>query len=403
MSGTFYSYIVVGALIALIFLLGAKPGKRKDVMKRDVSAEVLPKGPSEVIERSPEVIPDKRFSAGSAVYPPRDGIAAQYSNPNVSIRDMHPVLAYQYAHSKGINPANLGDPIRIHNIGGGRTGLYGEPSVFTDALIFSKGSIPVGGMAAKGRAEDLISGPGNRMEDHPSALYSERDAGSAYARKREAYSGDEGPYPGKPLNVPVPASSMKVSNEGYNPDMFRFSPLAVGTIASAVPFASVAGVPLPTIGASAWSSAPPPSKVGGYHLPYSGALPQVTAPGSDFPPQTRPLASGDFFRPYGPNVPVANVPFFGSVNAYAPFPEVNTPWEKAGILTSMENKQIMNLYRRPIAPLQDLWEYQVQDKNGFVIKLPEKYLQNGDVIPHVTGKEGSWKVHDYIQNKYIWV
>lgn len=393
------TYLIVGlALVVFIFLFLTPKPEKKNIVNHPEADNVLPKGPSELIERSPEVIPDRRFSEMASVYPPRNGIAAQYSNPNVSIRDMHPVLAYQYAHSKGINPANLGDPIRVHNVGGGKMGLYGEPSIFTDALIYSKGSIPVDARP-KGRDEDLVSGPGNRMSD-----------AAAYARKREAYSEGEGPYPGKPLNVPVPAGSMKVSNEAYNPDMFRFSPLAAGTIGSAVPFsqAMVSGVPLPVTGAAAWSAAPPPSKIGGYHLPYSGALPQVTAPGSDFPLQTRPLASGDFFRPYGPNVPVANVPFFGSVNAYAPFPEVNTPWEKSGILTSIEGPQagrdqIMNLYRRPIAPLQDLWEYQVQDKNGFVIKLHAKYLQNGDIIPHVTGKEGSWKVHDYVQNKYIWV
>lgn len=369
LSNNLFIAVILIAGVVLFLFLGKKenPGQVHASNSEYSPNEVLPRGPSEVIARNPEVIPDPRVVAEdhSQVYPPRNGIAAQYSNPNISIRDMHPVLAYQYAHSKGINPANLGDPIRVHNIGGGAMGLYGEPSVFTDALILSKGSVPTG-LGPRGREEDSIAGPGNRVED-----------GSGYARRREAYTGEEGPYPGKPLNVPIPAGTMKVSNEGYNPDMFRFSPLAVGTIGSAVR--------------------------GGYHLPYSGALPQVTAPGADFPPQTHPLASGDFFRPYGPNVPIANVPFFGSVNSYAPFPEVNTPWEKAGILTSSEGNHILNLYRRPIAPLQDLWEYQVQDKNGFMIKLPEKYLRNGDIIPHVTGKEGSWKVHDYVQNKYIWV
>jgi hypothetical protein len=392
------TYLIFGlAILVLVILFSGKEKKDPEaqVAKPMVSVSnevVLPRGPSEVIERFPEVIPDPR------VYPPRNGIASQYSNPNISIRDMHPVLAYQYAHSKGINPANLGDPIRVHNIGGGSMGLYGEPSAFTDALSFSRGSVG-SGLGPKGRDEDLIAGPGNNAMDT-------RD-GSGYARRREAYTADEGPYPGKPQNVPVPAGTMKMSNERYNPDMFRFSPLAVGTIGSAVPGFSreVNGVPLPGGGAAAaWAAPPPPSNTGGYHLPYSGAMPQVTAPGADFPPQTRPLASGDFFRPYGPNVPVANVPFFGSVNSYAPFPEINTPWEKSGILTSLHGKeQILNLYRRPIAPLQDLWEYQVQDKNGFVIKLHTTYIQNGDIIPHVTGKDGAWKVHDYVQNKYIWV
>lgn len=367
--------------VFLIFPKGNDNTPRREIVNVVKENTVEPRGPSELIERSPEVIPDPRVSDWQTqVYPPRNGISAQYSNPNVSFKNKHPVLSYQYALSKGINPANFGDPIRIHNVGGGAQGLYGEPSVFVDSLTVSRGSIPIS--------------PG--------------DEGDSYSRRREAYSGDEGPYPGKPQNIPVPASAMKTSNEQFNPDMFRFSPLAVGTVGSAIPFGMVNSTAAPP-----WSS--PPSNKGSYHLPYSGALPQVTAPGSDFPPQTRPLYSADFFRPYGPNVPVANVPFFGSVNSYAPFPEVITPWEKSGILTSIStpeldlagrggtSPQILNLYRRPIAPLQDLWEYQVQDKNGFVIKLHAKYLQNGDIVPHVTGKEGSWRVHDYVQNKYIWV
>jgi hypothetical protein len=395
--GSAMLYTLAGFVFAVVIVLFLSKKETKNVgnIKPEnvqLSTEVFPRGPSEMIERNPEIIPDPRLS--DSVYPPRNGISAQYSNPSISIRDRHPVLAYQYAHSKGINPANIGDPIRVHNIGGGSQGLYGETNSFTDALIFSKGSHPVD-IQPKGRDEDLIAGPGNNATD-----------GAGYARRREAYSGDEGPYPGKPLNVPVPASAMKVSNEGYNPDMFRFSPLAAGTIGTAVRdsrlYSSMTanGVPLPIYGEKGWAS----RRHEGYSLPYSGSLPEVTAPGADFPAQTRPLASGDFFRPYGPNVPVQNVPFFGSVNSYAPFPEINTPWEKSGILTSLNEKgRILNLYRRPIAPLQDLWEYQVQDKNGFVIKLAEKYLENGDVIPHVTGKEGPWKVHDYVQNKYIWV
>lgn len=367
------AFLFALALVFLIFPKGDENIPRREVVNAVRENSVEPRGPSELIERSPEVIPDPRIGWQTQVYPPRNGISAQYSNPSLSFKDKHPVLAYQYSLSKGINPANLGDPIRVHNVGGGAQGLYGEPSVFAEALTVSRGSIPIS---------------------------PDDDEGASYSRRREAYSGEEGPYPGKPQNVPVPAGAMKASNEQFNPDMFRFSPLAVGTVGSAVPFLGPTNAP-------PWSSSP--GNQGSYHIPYSGALPQVTAPGSDFPPQTRPLYSGDFFRPYGPNVPVANVPFFGSVNSYAPFPEVNTPWEKSGILTSIstgrggDSPQILNLYRRAIAPLQDLWEYQVQDKNGFVIKLHAKYLQDGDIVPHVAGKEGSWKVHDYVQNKYIWV
>lgn len=282
-------------------------------------------------------------------YPPDANINAQYSNPVLSVREKHPVLAFQQMHDEGINPANVGDPIRIPNTVNGPMGLYGEPSRFVDSLRYSFGSIPV---PPPGENENF------------------------------------GPAPGKPLGIPVPMGALKQTNEYYNPDMFRFSPLAAGTIATALRPPLINGVPLPT------------------PLPPSNS--QVTVPGADFPYQMKPVASGDFFRPYGPNVPVSNVPFFGNVNAYAPFPEINTPWEKAGLLTTTgdEKNEILNLYRRPIAPLQDLWEYQVQDKNGFVIKLENiKYLENGDVIQHILGKNGlgPWKVTIFVQNKYIWV
>lgn len=243
------------------------------------------------------------------------GMDQQYSNGSVNIRDEHPVLAYQMLHDKAINPANIGDPIRIPDVAG-PVGMYGGVSSFVDSLTVSRGS------------------------------------------------------------VPVPMGALKQSSERYNKDMFRFSPLARGTVPAAQR--------PPTLG---------------------GSPPRVT-PSGYIPDINRPIQSGDYFRPYGPNIPVDDVPFFGSVNAYAPFPEITTPWEKAGILTSVGIKQeILNLFRRPIAPLQDLWEYQVQDKNGFMIKLNEKYLEDGDVVPHVIGKngEGPWKVHVFVQNKYIWV
>jgi hypothetical protein len=129
-----------------------------------------------------------------------------------------------------------------------------------------------------------------------------------------------------------------------------------------------------------------------------------------FPEQTRPApgASHDFNRPYGPNLSLSQVPFIGSVNSYAPFPEVNTPWEKIGVLTPVNNDKdiLLNLYRRAIAPLQDLWEYNVQDKNGFIVLLRGiNYLEDGDIIPYVIGKEnlGPFRVHIFNNNKYIWM
>jgi|688.fasta_scaffold17193_3 hypothetical protein len=185
----------------------------------------------------------------------------------------------------------------------------------------------------------------------------------------QAYDNFSGPYPGKSLNVPVPQGSLKMSSEKWK-----------------------------------------------YPFYY----------------QQKPLAPYDYFKPYGPNAesmqaslsggfadnpyytnggtyPYAvgytgdgSIPFIGSVDAYAPFAEVTTPWEKTGILTS-DGDRIMSLYRQPIAPLQNIFKYMVQDKDGFMIPLNETYLENNDIISHIPGKSGIWKVHIYVNNKYIWV
>lgn len=88
------------------------------------------------------------------------------------------------------------------------------------------------------------------------------------------------------------------------------------------------------------------------------------------------------------------------------FSEVDTPWQKIGLLTSKNEKgEILNLYGRPIAPNQELYEYQVQDKNGFVIPLERtSYLEDGDIIYHVMGKEkqGPWRANIFNINKYVY-
>jgi len=229
----------------------------------------------------------------------------------------HPVLAYQRAASYDTHPASYGDPIRP----------------------------PPGGIG---------SGPA------PSY-------GSGFER---AYGpGYEGPAVGRPLNVPVPQGSLKLSSEKYR-----------------------------------------------YPFYY----------------QQKPLAPYDYFKPYGPNSPEmqseivvsdtpfykrgppgsptttsGTVPFISSVNSFAPFPEVQTAWEKTGMIQTEDPKDttIMNLYRKPIAPLQDLFEYSVQDKNGFIIPLKGvNYLEDGDTVASVPGKEalGPWKVNVYVNNKWVW-
>ena len=64
----------------------------------------------------------------------------------------------------------------------------------------------------------------------------------------------------------------------------------------------------------------------------------------------------------------------------------------------------MNAYRRPIAPQQDLFEYTAQDRDGFIIRLnTNALLEDGDVIPTITGKGGPWTLRSYIDNKFVWV
>jgi len=147
--------------------------------------------------------------------------------------------------------------------------------------------------------------------------------------------------------------------------------------------------------------------------------------------QQVPLAPYNYFKPYGPNQqsmqsglnlsdtpfynrgfslpalgPSVDIPFISSVNSFAPFPEVESSWEKTGILTTVnqDDDSILNVYRRPIAPLQDLFIYMVQDKDGFLIKLKDGLLEDGNIVV-VPGKEskGSWEYKDYSLNKYIWM
>jgi hypothetical protein len=196
---------------------------------------------------------------------------AQYANPSVNSVSQHPVIAYQYSKSQGINPATPGDPIRVAD----------------------------------------IAGPISSQPIRPSF-----------------YGGNSGIIP---MGLQVPMGSLKATSERYNKDAFV------------------------------------------RRLPGS-----ISGPG----------------------------PFYGSVDAYAPFPEIVSPWEKAGLLTSVSRPdELLNLFRRAIVPQQDFWEYQVEDKNGFIIKLDNKYIEDGDIIHHIIGKQGlgPWKAHVFIQNKYVWV
>ncbi len=261
---------------------------------------------------------------------------------NDSTRPSHPVLGYQRESSYGTHPASYGDPIRP------------PPSMLG-----------------------------------PSSL------GSYYGSSGSRAG--PGPFVGKPMGIPVPQGAFKETNERWRR-----------------PFYDGYNLPVPD-----YNGLPTPMS---YNM--------TSAPSSVFPQLERPLPSADFFRPYGPNAYVdgsyADIPFYrrgggrsplysdgsprfvGSVDAFAPFPEVTTPWEKIGIVSSTHStpdNTIFNLYRRPIAPLQDLFEYTVQDKNGFVIPLHQKYLENNDIIPDIKGYEGKgpWKADIFVNNKYIWM
>jgi len=99
--------------------------------------------------------------------------------------------------------------------------------------------------------------------------------------------------------------------------------------------------------------------------------------------------------------------FIGQVDSRIPIKEVNIPWEKVGIVTSIvdpksdEKPEIMELYRRYL--FSDLWEYSVKDKNGIIIPFQNKvtYLEDGDILDAIIGKRGKWKVHIFTDNKYI--
>lgn len=107
-----------------------------------------------------------------------------------------------------------------------------------------------------------------------------------------------------------------------------------------------------------------------------------------------------------------------SVPIEDPRPEVLTRWNKIGILTLGDSEplpggppgtdhhrkeEIMNLYSKSIAPLQGAFEYQAEDKNGFLIpvRVPKwGTFEDGDVIKHIEGKGGPWKVVLYSKYKF---
>lgn len=120
-------------------------------------------------------------------------------------------------------------------------------------------------------------------------------------------------------------------------------------------------------------------------------------------------------------------------------------WRKVGILTSMDNDRvgggghgggghtgghdgdhgsgwgsgggsggrdtiILNLYQRTISNYREIFEYSIQDKNGFVIPLTTRHnmmnytrLEDGDVVDHIVGYEnrGPFKVNIFNNSKFF--
>lgn len=186
-----------------------------------------------------------------------------------------------------------------------------------------------------------------------------------------------------PIGVPVPAGAFKETNPRYNRAwMYGAMPGPfVSSVNKLVPTPWTAGVvDSLNLGNSAFISATNGVDTWGQMAgpaPFADVYSGV--PG--------PLVGGGIPNPMGRPVSPAG-------------------WEKVGIVqTKNGNGVIMNLYQRPIAPIQDLFEYQVEDRDGFVIPLKEKtFLSDGDTIHSIRGKEneGEWRVDIFENEKYIW-
>ena len=88
---------------------------------------------------------------------------------------------------------------------------------------------------------------------------------------------------------------------------------------------------------------------------------------------------------------------------------VDTPWDNVGMVSTVDkdDNTIMSLDKRAIDPYREWYEYRVLDKTGIVIPLGTgvTYLEDGDIIKKIPGKEGkgSFKIHLFDQNKYVYV
>jgi hypothetical protein len=279
----------------------------------------------------------------------------------------NPIMNYYWNESEGLDPSTIGDPLRINDVAG-PISQNPKPMFYPEYTI------------------GYTSGDGNK-----------------YMRYQQSNGNPVNISADSLLNIPVKSGTLVDSNERYKKSFY-------------IPRAQKA--------------------INDTRRKFTNTLSSILDNNnqSGFENIIRPNTSQDYLHPYvgfhqiderHANDNLSDVPFYGSVDSFAPFKEVRTPWEKVGLLTSFEHnkhdscdkndseckrrhfegdRELLNLYRRPIAPLNDLWEYNVQDKNGFIIPLRNRtYLEDGDIVEHVIGKGGPWKTQMFLNNKYIWM
>ena len=139
---------------------------------------------------------------------------------------------------------------------------------------------------------------------------------------------------------------------------------------------------------------------GGYSGGYAGGYSTVGGTGYQTGGyQTPPAVEANFLAQFPMKVPV---PVGALKNTFIQsLPTIDRGWRKVGIMT--RGGDIMNLYARPVVPAQDLWEYKCRDRDGFSIPLMETFIDDGDIVKRIPGKDGEWKVTTFTSRRYEWV
>lgn len=105
--------------------------------------------------------------------------------------------------------------------------------------------------------------------------------------------------------------------------------------------------------------------------------------------------------------PSSGKPVIGSVNQYAPLPEFTTSYNQVGYLKSSDETKtkLLTLYRRPISPQQDMYEYKIFDnENKITIPLRNVngYLENNDEVGPIAGQgTQKWIAVIDSENKFV--